>query len=96
MDWNTDKRVMVTPSGEERPTAMAGAPLRFETIISSAVRRFGWHDLRRASAQQLTALAAKRFADARYLLVVDNLETVPQASDMVNALRGLGSGWPMM
>ena len=89
MDWNTDKRVMITDAGEERPTAAAGAPLRFETIISSAIRRFGWDDLRRASDLQLPALAAKRLSEGRYLLVVDNLETVPQSTQMVTDLRGL-------
>ncbi|MBK8135818.1 MAG: hypothetical protein IPK52_08265 [Chloroflexi bacterium] len=89
MDWNTDKRVMITAAGEERPTAAAGAPLRFETIISSAIRRFGWDDLRRASDLQLPALAAKRLSEGRYLLVVDNLETVPQSTQMVTDLRGL-------
>lgn len=89
MDWNTDKRNMVTATGEERAITNDGSALRFETIITSAMRRFEWTEMYNAGDQKLPALATKRLADSRYLLVVDNLETVPQASQMVTALRGL-------
>lgn len=89
MDWNTDKRVMVSPSGEIKKNVGTGVPLRFETVLVSAVRRFGWDELRHAPEHRLAALSAKRLAESRYLLVVDNLETVPQASEMVAMLRGV-------
>jgi hypothetical protein len=89
MDWNTDKRSMVTPSGEEKAVSLSGVPLKYEMILSSAVRRFGWDNLLLAPEHRLPALAAERLANGRYLLVVDNLETVPQASEMVTLLRGL-------
>lgn len=89
MDWNTDKRSMVTPDGEEKSVSLSGVPLKYETILSSAVRRFKWNDLLLASESRLSALVAEQLAGGRYLLVVDNLETVPQASEMVTLLRGL-------
>jgi hypothetical protein len=89
MDWNTDKRSMVTPTGEEKSVSLSGVPLKYETILSSAVRRFKWDNMLLAPEHRLPALAAERLAGGRYLLVVDNLETVPQASEMVTLLRGL-------
>jgi hypothetical protein len=58
-------------------------------ILSSAVRRFNWDNMLLAPDHRLPALAAERLASGRYLIVVDNLETVPQASEMVTLLRGL-------
>lgn len=89
MDWNTDKRSMVTPTGEERNVSLSGVPLTYEMVLSSAVRRFNWENMLLAPEHRLSALAGERFASGRYLIVVDNLETVPQASEMVKLLRGL-------
>ena len=89
MDWNTDKRSMVTPTGEAKTVSLAGVPLTYEMILSSAVRRFNWENMLLAPEHRLSALAAERLASGRYLLIVDNLETVPQASEMVKLLRGL-------
>lgn len=89
MDWNTDKRSMVTALGEEKAVSLTGIPLKYEMILSSAVRRFGWDNMMLAPEHRLPALTAERLAQGRYLLIVDNLETVPQASEMVTLLRGL-------
>lgn len=89
MDWNTDKRSMVTPTGEEKSVSLSGVPLTYGMILSSAVRRFNWDNMLLAPDHRLPALAAERLASGRYLIVVDNLETVPQASEMVTLLRGL-------
>lgn len=89
MDWNTAKRSIITAYGASEIRQDGPVDISIKAVISSALNRFGWHDFKVLPEDKLKALFAQRMNTGRYLIVVDNLETVPEADKLVAELRGL-------
>jgi len=92
-DWTTDKRYVLDQYGKEIQTGVK--PLNFNAILRSMIARFGWSDLIGEMDDDLAEACALRLQQQKYLLVVDNLETIPDSEYVVNQLldilaRGFG------
>jgi hypothetical protein len=96
-DWTTDKRYIITLDGRVITIPTASDDTSFlEKVLISLCRRFGWNDLMGAQGEKLINGCADKLRSGRYLVVVDNLETVAaadeivrQLSDMLTPLHGL-------
>lgn len=86
-DWTTDKRHVVDIYGNLMPLGgLMEETDFFETILISLCRQFAWLDLLGLRDQQLIDACADRLRSGRYLLVVDNLESVENSDGVIRQL----------
>ena len=86
-DWTTDKRNFITPDGQIIAIPASDAHETFlEKVLISVCRRFGWYDLMGSRNSKLIDGCADKLRSGRYLIVVDNLETVDAADEIVRQL----------
>ena len=86
-DWTTDKRSYIRSDGHLKPTNED--PLNFTRILRSMVARFQWRELEGEPEIKLERLCADRLRRGRYLIVVDNLETVDDGEYIVKHLLNM-------
>lgn len=87
MDWTTDKRVFLSAEGQVN--RLNDPPLNEEGILESMRLRFGWTDLLGDTGRYLERACHQKLQEGKYLLVVDNIETVPHAQQLVDWLTSL-------
>lgn len=89
-DWVTDKRHILNLSGELIPTFIPEDDISFfENMLISLCRRFGWQDLLGARDERLINKCADRLRAGRYLLVVDNIESVADSENIIYQLTDM-------
>lgn len=86
-DWTTDKRYIIDANGN--PITTGVPPLDFEGILRSMTVQFGWWDLAGASGMRLENACADKLHAGRYLIVVDNLETIQDSNTVIDGLSAL-------
>lgn len=90
-DWVTDKRTITGPNGKVVYVPHGETEQDFlMRILRSAARRFGWRDL--AGTSDLTRMlnkCADRLRKGRYLLVIDNLETVENNGEIIREIHNM-------
>jgi hypothetical protein len=86
-DWKTDKRYILDDQG--KPIKLGVEPLNFEDILVSLVLQFKWNDLIGLRGTRLERACAERLRTGLYLIVVDNLETVPDSTTVVKTLLSI-------
>ncbi|MEM9954960.1 MAG: hypothetical protein AAF846_25355 [Chloroflexota bacterium] len=87
IDWTTDKRQVMDARGniyihEDRP-------LDQQEIITSMAYRFRWDDVISMPKSQQEGACAEKLRKGRYLIVVDNLETMDDQKLVVDMLLGM-------
>lgn len=88
--WFTDKRRILTATGTDAPVHMQHEEqLAFERILRLMVFHFEWSDLFDLEGAALEAACADKLRSGRYLVVVDNLETVENAERIVQRLNDI-------
>lgn len=89
-DWITDKRHILNLSGELIPTFIPEDDISFfENMLISLCRQFGWQDLLGARDDNLINKCADRLRAGRYLLVVDNIESVADSENIIYQLTDM-------
>lgn len=89
-DWTTDKRYVVDSRGKQHPIKSDNDSSDFfESILVSMVRRFQWKELLGAIGDPLINGCADRLNSGRYLIVVDNLESVENSEKIVRQLSDI-------
>lgn len=83
-DWTTDKRYVVDVYGNE--IKLDHPELDFEGILRSMVKRFRWSSILGKEGDRLVAGCADLLRKGHYLLIVDNLETMPDSEIVVRRL----------
>ncbi|GAB5492430.1 MAG: hypothetical protein Phog2KO_26450 [Phototrophicaceae bacterium] len=89
-DWTTDKRHIVNDYGHLVPLEHEQTPETFLTkLLVSLCRQFSWVDLLAAQDEQLINACADRLRMGRYLIVVDNLESLENSEAIVRQLSDM-------
>ncbi|MBI5930387.1 MAG: hypothetical protein HY862_13840 [Chloroflexi bacterium] len=87
-DWITDKRHVVDKEG--KPRNLRNKPLDFKGILKSLVRRFRWHELTGIQdVDELKNRCGEMLRQGRYLVIIDNLETLDDSEEIVNYFLGM-------
>jgi len=86
MSWTTDKRYPVGLDGKPYETKVP--PLEFDAILRTMVQDFNWEKAK-YSGSDLFRLCRDELSKRRYLIIVDNLETVKDSEQMVDQLLSL-------
>lgn len=90
IDWTTDKRYTIDLKGQAH--VLGGSESSedfFERILTNMVKRFGWNNLLGVQSEKLINRCADQLRAGRYLVVIDNLETVQQNDALVRQLLDL-------
>ena len=86
-DWTTDKRYVVDAYGHLIPIKDHETELSFfSKLLISLCRQFNWVELFGAQDNQLISGCADRLRNGRYLIVVDNLESVENSATIIRQL----------
>lgn len=90
-DWSTDKRQVIDAYGHLY--MHEDDKLDLYEIIKNMARRFRWDDIAQQllykSLDDVIGLCADRLRKSRYLVVVDNLETLEDQNQVVNMLHSM-------
>lgn len=87
VDWITDKQYIIDLYGNRLPLQLQTNEDEFlETLLISLCRRFGWTDLYGLTGDVLINRCADKLRAGRYLIVVDNLETVKSSDRIIRIL----------
>lgn len=99
-DWTTDKRYVVDAYGHLIPIKENETEISFfNKLLISLCRQFNWVELFGAQDNQLINGCADRLRSGRYLIVVDNLESVENSTaiirQLLDMLSPLGTDEPL-
>jgi hypothetical protein len=97
LDWTTDKRIVVEKSGNlsHRNSDINQNNEDFSdevwfSILRSMTSGFEWYDIiGEQDLHQLEAICYKKLRQDRYLIVIDNLETIQNNQDLLRRLSDL-------
>jgi WD40 repeat protein len=88
LDWTTDKHHVIDYGGHERYTDIE--PFNFKAILKSIVLQFEWHTLFGLEDEsKFESACAQQLRAGRYLIAIDNLETLPDAEQVAERLRNM-------
>lgn len=88
-DWTSDKRMVIDVDGRAHTVGTETHDDFFEKVLNNMVDTFRWTDLLGVVGDKQFARCADRLKGGRYLIIVDNLESVPNAEAVVERLVAL-------